>query len=343
MRIGIVNDHAPVLETLRGVIVSGGHLLAWMAYDGEQAVEMCCGDVPDLVLMDLNMPGMDGVEATRMIMTRCPCPILVVTSDIRRNSSRVFEAMGAGALDAVPAPGCRDCGGTDNGKGLMDKIAMIESLRKSHESRVPAAGSPVRIKARPPILAVGCSTGGPTALARMLGALRGDFPAAVIVVQHVDGCFSESLARWLDSQCRVKVRLARAGDIPVAGEVLIAPGDTHLTIEKGMMVGLKSGNGESPYIPSVDVFFRSLCRQPLIPGSVALLLTGMGADGAEGMLELRSLGWTTMAQDEETSVVWGMPGIAVKKGAVSHILPLEAMAPTLERHFNKYRKMEKRA
>lgn len=336
MRIGVVNDRPLVLEILCSILVAAGHLVMWTARDGGKAVECCCNDTPDLVLMDLNMPVMDGVEATRRIMNLCPCAVLIVTSDVHKHVSKIFEAMGVGALDAVATPSGADCVNVGGKGGFLDKIAMIERLRKNNNSLALLK----KARKSPPILAIGSSTGGPSALAKVLGALPQDFIAAVIIVQHVDGCFSQSLANWLDSQTKVKVRLACSGDTPVAGEVLVAPGNVHLYMDKGMSLRLHPDRGESPYIPSVDVFFKSLGDQPLVPGSTAVLLTGMGSDGAEGMLKLRNLGWMTVAQDQETSVVWGMPGVAVKLGAATHILPIDAIAPAVIRQFSKFNKSE---
>ncbi|WP_027179030.1 chemotaxis-specific protein-glutamate methyltransferase CheB [Maridesulfovibrio bastinii] len=337
MRIGVVNDRPLVLEIICSVVAAAGHRVVWKSTEGALAVKLCCEDTPDLVLMDLNMPVMDGVEATRKIMSLCPCPVLVVTSDVHKHVSKIFEAMGAGALDAVSTPDGRPSENLSGKGGFLDKIAMIERLGKNPVQR-NVRGTPVR--KRTPLLAIGSSTGGPSALAAILGALPENFPAAVVIIQHVDGCFSDSLSRWLDSQAGIKVRLAVAGDTLKVGEALIAPGNKHLVIGKNGVLNFKPDNGESPYVPSVDIFFKSLGELSPVPGSVAVLLTGMGADGAEGLLKLRNLGWTTVAQDKESSVVWGMPGVAVKMGAATHILPLEAIGPTMVRHFNKARGME---
>lgn len=336
MRIGIVNDTASAVEALKRTVAFAGHEVAWVANNGERGVEKCCADTPDLVLMDLIMPVMNGVKATRNIMLQCPCSILLVADSIESNSSKVFEAMGAGALDVVPTPELESTGNTKNAELLIAKIAVIMKL---HGNGVKNSTRPrvttIRERVIPPLLAIGSSTGGPSALATLLGKLPADFPAAVAVVQHVDGQFSNNLVQWLDSQTDLKVSLARSGDPLKAGEVVVAPGNNHMIMGPGGMVQITMGHESSLYVPSVDIFFESLCCAGFPPGSTAVLLTGMGADGARGMLELKKSGWMTIAQDRESSVVWGMPGAAVKMGAVREVCSITDMPGMLVRYFNK--------
>lgn len=335
MRIGIVNDMTMAVEVLKKILSSAGHEVAWVALNGEKGVEKCCADTPDLVLMDLVMPVMDGVEATRRIMLDCPCAILIVTASIESHSTKVFKAMGAGALDVVATPELGPGGSLEGASGLISKISVISKLQgngRSSRSR-PAATAEKRIV--PPVLAIGSSTGGPSALASLLGALPEDFPAAIAVVQHVDGQFSVNFAQWLDSQTSLKVSIARSGDPLRKGEVLVAPGNRHMIMGPGGKVQITSGSGGSLYVPSVDLFFESLCCSGFPPDSVAVILTGMGADGAKGLLKLKKYGWLTIAQDEESSVVWGMPGAAVKMGAAVKVSPINDIPALLIRHFNR--------
>ncbi|TIH13015.1 chemotaxis response regulator protein-glutamate methylesterase [Marinifilum sp. JC120] len=333
MRIGIVNDQALAVDVLKKVVTAAGHEIAWSAHNGEKAVEKCCADLPDLVLMDLVMPVLDGVGATQGIMQKCPCAILVVTANIESNSTKVFEAMGAGALDVVTTPR-QENGGIEGGDELLSKISVIGKLQGN--KRAKAVSKPItKVRMVPPLLAIGSSTGGPSALATLLGALPEDFPAAIAIAQHVDGHFSENLAQWLDGQTGIKVELARSGMVMQPGKAVIAPGDRHMRMGPGGMVELTNGPGENLYVPSVDVLFDSLCCAGFPSNSVAVLLTGMGADGAIGMCDLRNSGWMTVAQDKESSVVWGMPGAAVKMGAAREICSIEDMAALLVRHFKK--------
>ncbi|WP_421903842.1 chemotaxis response regulator protein-glutamate methylesterase [Maridesulfovibrio sp.] len=333
MRIGIVNDQASAVDVLKKVIVDAGHEVAWIAHNGEKAVEKCCADVPDLVLMDLIMPVLDGAGATQAIMQKCPCPVLIVTASIEGNSTKVFEAMGAGALDVATTPR-QDNGSIEGGSDLLAKISVIGKLHGNKKERAVHKPAP-KVRMVPPLLAIGSSTGGPSALATLLGALPEDFPAAIAIAQHVDGNFSENLAQWLDSQTGLKVELARSGMVMQAGKAVIAPGDRHMRMGPGGIVELSRGPGENLYVPSVDVLFESLCCAGFPSNSAAVLLTGMGADGARGMCDLRNSGWMTVAQDKESSVVWGMPGAAVKMGAAREICSIEDMAGLLVRHFKK--------
>ncbi|NDV26338.1 chemotaxis response regulator protein-glutamate methylesterase [Desulfovibrio sp. JC010] len=334
MRIGIVNDLAAAVDVLKRSLAAGGHEVAWIAHNGEKAIDKCSADVPDLVLMDLVMPVLDGAGATEGIMKKCPCPILIVTASIEANSTKVFEAMGAGALDVVTTPTAGPDGDIIGVRELLAKISVIGKLQGRGKVREPVKIVP---KARmvPPLLAIGSSTGGPSALAELLGGLPVDFPAAIAIAQHVDGHFSENLAQWLDSQVEIKVKLARSGELVQPGQALIAPGDRHMRMGPGGMVELTLGPGENLYVPSVDVLFDSLCCAGFPSNSAAVLLTGMGADGARGMLDLRNSGWFTVAQDKESSVVWGMPGAAVKMNAARDVCSISDMAGLLIRHFKK--------
>lgn len=334
MRIGIVNDQASAVEVLKKVVTAAGHDISWIAHNGEKAVEKCCFDVPDLVLMDLVMPVLDGAGATQGIMKNCPCPVLVVTASIENNSTKVFEAMGAGALDVVTTPRQEIGGEIKGGKDLLSKISVIGMLQgRKKQNHAPKPIPKVRMV--PPLLAIGSSTGGPSALATLLGALPDDFPAAIAIAQHVDGHFSENLAQWLDGQTGIKVELARSGMSMQPGKVVIAPGDRHMRMGPGGIVELTNGPGENLYVPSVDILFDSLCCAGFPSNSAAVLLTGMGADGARAMCDLRTSGWMTVAQDKESSVVWGMPGAAVKMGAARKVCSIEDMAGLLIRHFKK--------
>lgn len=327
MRIGIVNDMPLAVEALRRAVLSvPRHQVAWVARDGAEAVARCAQDVPDLLLMDLIMPIMDGVEATRRIMAQTPCPILVVTATVAGNSGKVFEALGAGALDAVNTP---ELGATGNGVTLLlSKIDMIGKLMGSHVPKVPPP-SMARFLARGTrLVAIGSSAGGPAALAALLARLPKTLPAAVIIIQHVDEQFASGLAEWLNQHSVLPVRLARAGDQPAAGMVLLAGKSDHLVFTDAETLGYTAEPREQVYRPSVDVFFESVLKH--WKGEVAAaLLTGMGRDGAAGLKALRDAGHYTVAQDRATSAVYGMPKAAAALDAAVEVLPLERIAPAL--------------
>ncbi|HSH96563.1 MAG TPA: chemotaxis response regulator protein-glutamate methylesterase [Roseimicrobium sp.] len=337
MRIGIVNDMLLAVEAMRRVLVANGrHQVIWIARDGVEAVRICGENTPDLVLMDLIMPQMDGVEATRRIMSQSPCAILVVTATVDGNVGRVFEALGAGAMDAVNTPILDGSGGGAGAEALLAKIHNIEVLIRGsaadslRASVKPATHRPGMVAGK--LVAIGASAGGPAAVADVLKVMPPDFPAAIVVVQHVDDQFAAGLADWLGQQTRLPVRLAREGEKPEAGCVLVSGGSYHLSMARGGALFYTSIPSDTAYRPSVDVFFRALAER--WQGElVGVLLTGMGKDGAAGLKELRDAGHHTIAQDRESCAVYGMPKAAAGLNAAVEILPLEKVGPALIRRF----------
>jgi two-component system response regulator WspF len=339
MRVAIVNDLALAREVLRRLVVSAPeHTIAWMAADGEEAVRLAAKDRPDIILMDLVMPGMDGVEATRLIMSQNPCPILLVTSSVTGNFNMVYRAMGHGGLDAVNTPTLGPNQTLQNGEGILTRIAKLARAQQTPcPVAVPLARNTAPAPLRtPPLVAIGASTGGPEVLARILAGLPNPFGAAIVVIQHIAADFAPGLASWLTSQASLPVRLAREGDELVPGEVLLAGTDEHLVLRGDRRLAYTPEPADYPYRPSVDVFFGSLAAA--WPGKgAAVLLTGMGADGARGLLELRQRGWLTIAQDQSSSVVYGMPKAAADLGAACRILAPESIAAALASHVKSMR------
>ena len=342
MRMAIVNDLLLAVEALRRVVTSvPDHTIAWVARHGAEAVEKCAADTPDLILMDLIMPVMDGVEATRRIMAATPCLILVVTATVGGNAAKVFEAMGYGARDAVSTPVLGRDGQVEGGAALLAKIATLGKLleKKPGETAPRRRTSPGVLSSAPhlpPLVAVGASTGGPAALARLLTGLPAQFPAALVIIQHVDVQFAPGLASWLQTQTPLRVRVAPAGCRLEVGTVWLAGTNDHLIMTPQHTLSYVAEPRDYPYRPSVDVFFQSLVQHNAEhwPDKVAgVLLTGMGRDGAAGLAALRQAGWYTIAQDQASSVVYGMPKAAAEVGAAMHILPLEAIASTLVQFF----------
>lgn len=328
MKIGIVNDSAIAVEALRRTLAQRPGLeVAWVAHDGAQAVSMCGPNPPDLVLMDLVMPVMDGVAATREIMRRTPCPILIVTSDVGHHASLVFDAMGAGALDAVDTPVLGAADMTRPASSLLAKIDAVAAQQA--DARKPAlVVAPAAAAVSDALVAIGASAGGPAALATLLGRLPANFGAGVIVVQHVDDAFTPGMATWLDQQTALTVRLAKAGDRPTAGIVLLAGGNRHLRVDGSGRCTYSDEPKDAVYRPSIDVFLSSVAEH-WRARAVGVLLTGMGRDGAAGLGDMRTRGFITIAQDRATSAVYGMPKAAAEAGAASEILPLPTIAPQL--------------
>ncbi len=335
MRIAVVNNMPLAVEVLRRVIAKvPEHTLAWLAVNGQEAVGKCHQDRPDLILMDLVMPVMDGVQATGKIMKESPCAILIVTATVEGNAAMVFEAMGRGALDAVGTPVFGAGMTIEGGSELLKKISTIEKLlMKSPRSPKVGAGlkpTPTGPGDHPPLVAIGSSTGGPKALAAILSALPPIPGVAIVIVQHVDAQFARGLAAWLDSQTTLRVEVAREGMRPSADTVLVAATDDHLVLGKDLALHYTPDPRDYPYRPSVNAFFLSL-EHYWPRRDVAMLLTGMGKDGAQGLAALRQAGWHTIAQNEKSSVVYGMPAAAAELNAAVEILPIEMIAAAVRR------------
>jgi two-component system chemotaxis family response regulator WspR len=332
MKIGIVNDSLLAVESIRRILnsVAPQHTVVWVAYNGSEAVQLCARHTPDLVLMDIKMPQMDGVDATRAIMESSPCAILIVTASVTSNAAKVFEAMGAGALDAVATPVIAKDKGLEGKNVLLESIDRIGNLITATDKQKSTSARPLPIyptkQHEECLIAIGCSTGGPRAIVEILATLPGDFPAAIVVIQHMDAQFTPGLIQWLDSQVEIPVRLAEDGDRPQAGTALFACTDGHLRMTKEGLLQYTDEMLHPFYHPSVDVFFLSVANHWLGNG-IGVLLTGMGRDGAEGLLALRQTGWHTITQDKNSSVVYGMPKAAVELNAADEILSLEYIGP----------------
>lgn len=338
MDIGIVNDLTICIESLQKVLATAPeHRVVWIAKNGQEAVDYCHENTPDLILMDLLMPVMNGVEATRRIMQSTPCPILVVTSTVTGNSAKVFEAMSAGALDAVATPVIDKTGNTVKGEELLRKINRIGkltgSLQKPNNTKMVSAKPKVQVEGAGLVI-LGSSTGGPKILIDILSAFPEDFHASIVIVQHMDEQFTHGLVQWMDSQINLPVRIANEGDVPEPGKVLIACTDDHLVMTPKLTLSYTREPADNFYHPSVDVFFSSVARY--WPGEgVAALLTGMGRDGAEGLLALHNRNWYTIAQDQESSIVYGMPKAAAKLGAATDILPGDKIGEAIYNYYEK--------
>jgi two-component system, chemotaxis family, response regulator WspF len=335
MRVAVVNDSKLAAESLRRVIdESGRHQVAWIAEDGADAVRRCAADLPDLVLMDLIMPQLDGVEATRQIMAKTPCAIVVVTASVAGNAAKVFEAMGAGALDAINTPILGMHGTGAGHTALLHKIDMVGRLieapkRSARAQPVQPAQNPCAAPGGcPPLIVIGASTGGPAALHTLLAPMPANLDAAIVIVQHVDEQFARSFAQWLDEQTALSVRLAQPGDRPRPGLVLVAGREDHLILNPGGTLDYTPDPVDYAYRPSVNVFFESVARH-WRGNTIGVLLTGMGRDGGNGLLALRQAGCHTVAQDQASSAIYGMPKAAAELGAAVAILPLEAIGPAL--------------
>lgn len=332
VKIAIVNDSQVAAESLRRVIKSvSDYELLWTAHDGLEAVENCTRACPDIILMDLIMPVMDGIEATRRIAAEFDCAILVVTATVSGLAGRVFEAMGAGALDAVNTPILGHSGQGEGREVLIQKINAIATLIHGKPLRSRQTPHPRRIPQNdggPPLIAIGASTGGPSAIREILRAMPQHPGVAVAIVQHVDEQFMPSFIDWLNGSTPLPVCGAKPGDRLVADTVFVCGRQDHLIVTPDGALNYTPEPTELVHRPSVDVFFESIVENHQNQ-TIGVLLTGMGKDGAAGLKSLRERGWLTLAQDQDTSAVYGMPKAAKELDAAGKILPLGEIGPAL--------------
>lgn len=304
------------------------------ASDGAAAIEVVRATRPSVVLMDIEMPGVDGFEATKAIMAEVPTPIVIVTARYDpRDVAVSLQATRLGALTVLPKPP-----GPSSPEFAAERerfLALVKALSEVHvvrrrrrESRTDRGREVLDLRPKQPplrIVGVGASTGGPAALFRFLGALPGDLAAPVVVVQHIADGFVHGLVRWLNTGTPLPVRLVSHGEVLVPRHVYVAPDGSHLVVGRDCVAVLDDGPPVGGFRPAVSVLFRSL-GHAFGPASAAVVLTGMGMDGLEGARELRARGGLVLAQDEDTSTVFGMPKAVAEAGLAHEVGPVEDLA-----------------
>lgn len=343
LRVLLAEDSTIFVNVLVDILeAEAGLEIVAIADNGVDAVEYCDRHKPDIVLMDIHMPRLDGLSATEQIMARCPTPILVITADPHRGGVDMsFRALSAGALDLMAKPDTLPFPEADRAR-LLRKIRLLSQIpvvrhiraRSRHPIATPVERSAARGDgdAHCPHTVIGIvgSTGGPRALAKICTQLPEDFAATVVIVQHITRGFSRHLARWLDKHSPLKVYEASDGDLLKPGHIVIAPTEHHLVIDESLQLAVRAGPPIGGHRPSGDRMLMSLARH-LSPGAIGVVLSGMGDDGAAGLTALAQSGCHTLAQDEATSVVYGMPRAAEARGIVEYSLPDAEIAPTLVR------------
>jgi two-component system response regulator WspF len=330
LRIAIVHHDLATRQRLHQILsLEAGHTVVWTAGKAQEAVRRCRDNRPDILLADLDITDTDGVRFICDVMEQTPCAILVLTNGPNAQAAKVFEAMGCGALDAIATPGHGGGTSREEGAPLLKKVATITKLlgQATPSTRDNLKGG-TATEPLPPLVAIGSSTGGPKALATILSAFPANFKAAVVVCQHVDLQFAQGLTEWLNAQTALEARLVQEGMRPRPGVVHVAGTNDHLVLGEDLAYHYTVHPREYPYRPSVNALFASLCK--FWPRKdTAVLLTGMGRDGGEGLAALRKAGWHTIAQDERTSIVYGMPAAAAELGGAASILPLERIAEAI--------------
>jgi two-component system chemotaxis response regulator CheB len=337
LRILVVDDSAVVRQTLSRLLTERGGMQVAVAADPFIALSKMRRERPDVIVLDLDLPRMDGLSFLSQIMAEMPIPVVICSALAPERSDAALAALALGALEIVSKPklGVRDFL-EDSAVIIIDAVRAAAASRPTRPSRwrqpdpAPAEARSRRPHAR--MVALGASTGGTEALVRVLSRFPSDGPGTV-VVQHMPQGFTAAFARRLDGLCAIHVREAKDGDRIEPGVALIAPGDRHLVVRRSgsrYVAAVEDGPLVSRHRPSVDVLFSSVARAAG-PGAVGVLMTGMGSDGSEGLYAMRAAGAATLAQDEASSVVFGMPKEAIARGAVEEIVSLEALAEAILR------------
>jgi two-component system, chemotaxis family, protein-glutamate methylesterase/glutaminase len=345
IRVLIVDDSQFVRVLLRRIVAADPRFaVAGEAKDGKSALEAVELLQPDVVSMDVNMPGMDGVATVAELMRRRPTPVVMLSAHTREGGRVTLDALAAGAVDFLAKPsGERSADLSRIGAELLDKLeAAARTVPRAGRAPPPrpSAPRPSASGAIPPprpsastselsVVVIGVSTGGPSSLPHVLGVVSPATPLALVVVQHMPSGFTEALAERLDTQCAIAVAEAVDGDRLRRGTALVAPGGHHLDCDSSGRLRLADGPPVNGCKPSVDVTMTAIAR---VFGrrAIGVLMTGMGRDGAEGLRAIQQAGGRTLAQDEASSVVYGMPRAAVELGAADEVLPLDAIGARIE-------------
>ena len=347
IKVLVVDDSASVRQALVTILSADPVFEVEVASDPFAAAGHIARRVPDVITLDVEMPRMDGITFLRKLMSQCPLPVVMVSSLVENGSETLFQALEAGAVDVILKPRM----------GVADHLAeqhqhIRDTVKSAARARVSARSASQRIAPAPKLTAdamlpppntramarttemvvcIGASTGGTEALRTVLTALPANSPG-IVVVQHMPESFTRAFAQRLDGLCEVSVKVAEDGDTVMRGHVLIAPGGLrHTMLERQgarYVVSVKEGPLVSRHRPSVDVLFRSAARSAGA-NAVGVIMTGMGDDGAKGLLEMRSAGARTLAQDEASSVVFGMPKEAIACGAAEKVVALDGIARAL--------------
>jgi two-component system, chemotaxis family, protein-glutamate methylesterase/glutaminase len=342
VRVLVVDDSALMRKLIPQILERDSSIqVVGTAMDGSFGLKKIEELKPQVITLDLEMPRMDGIEMLREIHKRHRVPVIVVSAHTTQGASATFKALSLGAFDFVAKP-------KDAASARMDEIAteLITKIKAAAQTKLPAtriefkplpalrrapkaAGKPHASPSK--IVAIGISTGGPNALQYVLSQLPADFPGSIVVVQHMPEGFTDLFARRLDECCAIEVKEAQSGDLLVAGRALICPGNRHIKVRRmplGNIVVLSDEERVNGHRPSVDVLFRTIASE-FGREAIAVIMTGMGEDGADALGAVKSAGGLTIAQSEDSCIVYGMPKAAIERGNAIRVVPLDMMANTL--------------
>jgi two-component system chemotaxis response regulator CheB len=338
-KVLVAEDSATIRELLIEILRSGaGMEVVGEAKNGMEAVEMTKDLRPDVITMDIRMPVMDGFEATKQIMVEAPTPIVIVSASVDVKEVEIsMQALRVGALSVLPKPAGPGASDFEEARRrfvdtikAMSQVKVVRRWPETPSRATPSIESRVALRRPARIVAMAASTGGPAALCQILAELPGDFPVPIVVVQHIAEGFVAGFASWLNTSVSIRVKVAEQGEPLLPHTVYVAPDNRHLGMRSGGAVLISSDAPVDGFRPSASFLFNSTAR---VFGSSALavVLTGMGWDGLEGVRAIRSAGGQIVVQDKESSVVFGMPGVVAAAGLSDSMVPLSAIAARLTR------------
>jgi two-component system, chemotaxis family, protein-glutamate methylesterase/glutaminase len=353
IRVLVVDDSPFMCKVLQQIINSDPQLeVVGQGRDGRDGVALAESLRPDVITMDINMPHVDGLQATELIMSQHPRPIVIVSSESREGAASTLKALDLGAIDFVPKPSSGiDLDLTTVREELTRKLKLAAKVRvvrtatrsklampagpaASGAGRSSTAAAAAQSGGKPPIIVIAASTGGPAAVSRVVAGLPKELPAAVILILHMPATFTKQFTVQLSEISALPVKEAEANEAPQPGAIYICPGAHHLRLSMGGKISLDSGPRIDGYRPSADVAFETIAAYAR-PLAIGVVMTGMGNDAAKGAKAVKAAGGYVIAQDEATSMIFGMPSEAIRAGAVDEVLPLDSIAGALEKRVAK--------
>lgn len=338
VKILIVEDSISVCKVLTDILNSDESIIVTgVAHNGKEAIEMACCLKPDLITMDINMPEMDGLEATKQIMARNPVPIVIIcASALEIETGMAFKAISYGALDVIDKRQTGIAGNDEHKKKLIEKIKFLSRIKVirhplaafSNKNQIKKSFAVPDKQNSDRIIAIAASTGGPNSILKLLKDFPKNLPCGVVIVQHITTGFLEGLVHWLNSECRIKVKVAENSEEIRSGMVYMAPTDFQMRVTEERKIYISSEPVYNGHRPSADILLESVANI-YKDKAIGIILTGMGKDGAMGIKAIKQKNGKTIAQDEKSCAVFGMPKAAIDMGAVDNVMPLEKITEAI--------------